>query len=110
MTATEDTLGHGFPPNIAMTAPALGAGEEAGGRAGWGCRLIPIWWKQGRGRPPPRQPHPNGDSHHGPLHEDMPTKKAVPRDKTRSGTNHIWIRIKTRIGFQQISTLRFYRV
>jgi hypothetical protein len=26
------TLEHGFPPGIAMTAPAPGAGEEAGGR------------------------------------------------------------------------------
>ncbi len=37
MAAIRGTRGHGFPPGIAMTAPApQGAGEEAGGRVGWG--------------------------------------------------------------------------
>ena len=40
--------------------------------------------RQGRGRPPPRQPHPHGDSRHGPLYEDMPEKKVVP------GTGLVW--------------------
>ncbi len=59
--------GHGFPPDIAMTAPAPGGGEEREAQAGGGCRrgtlgdILP-----GRGAPP--RPHPRGDSHHGPLH------------------------------------------
>ena len=49
--------------------PAPGAGEEAGGRVGWGSQLSSYGAETGEGaRPPPRQPHPNGDVHHGPLH------------------------------------------
>ncbi|PKL57611.1 MAG: hypothetical protein CVV34_06605 [Methanomicrobiales archaeon HGW-Methanomicrobiales-5] len=52
------TLEHGFPPGIAMTAPAPGAGEEAGGRAGRGLHGY-LWDGDRRGGDPlPRQPRP----------------------------------------------------
>ncbi|CDM26158.1 hypothetical protein BN140_3049 [Methanoculleus bourgensis MS2] len=42
----------GLPPGIRLgTAPAPGAGEEAGGRTGWGFRGTAAW--RGRGRPLP---------------------------------------------------------
>ena len=50
---------HGFPPNIAMTAPALGAGEEAEGRAGWGFQILLHKVETGEGaRPLPASRHP----------------------------------------------------
>ena len=42
--------------------------------------------KTGEGETPPRQPHPHGDSHHGPRHEDMLEKKKVDL-QARSDTN-----------------------
>jgi len=44
------------------TAPAPGAGEEAGGRAGWGLQMSAYKVETGEGAaPPPRQPLPKGD-------------------------------------------------
>ncbi len=35
MAAIRGIRGHGFPPDIVMTAPALKGAGEAGGRVGW---------------------------------------------------------------------------
>ena len=81
MAAIRGTQGHGFPPGIATTAPApsgRGRGPEAGrGGAGETCESL----RETGETPAPRAPTPNGDSHHGPLHEDMSEKKGRPRDK-----------------------------
>ena len=65
---------HGFRGDIATHCPRPSGGEEAGGRAGWGDEVFGSLRKTGEGETPPRQPHPHGDSHHGPRHEDMREK------------------------------------
>ena len=51
----------GFSPGIATHCPhPSGAGEEAGGRAGWGLRggIYEFRRLRGGGEPPPRSPPP----------------------------------------------------
>ena len=51
----------GFPPGIATHCPRpRGAGEEAGGRVGWGLRggIYEFRRLRGGGEPPPRSPPP----------------------------------------------------
>ena len=64
---------HGFPPAIATHCPRpLRAGEEAGGRAGWGLQesLYVVETGEGGCTPLPVSPTPNGDTPHGPLHRE----------------------------------------
>ena len=61
------------------TAPALqegGGGRSAGGVGGQ--QLEAYMMETGEGRAPPRKPHPNGDSHHGPLHGENLEMNRVP--------------------------------
>ncbi len=92
------TLEHGFPPGIAMTAPAPGAGEEAEGRAGWGLQESLMMWRQGRGRPPPRQPHPREVISPRSTAWGHARGKRSSRGQADPGTNLIVVGMKTRNG------------
>lgn len=51
-------------------------------------RLEDARQRPGRGASPPtRQPHPHGDSHHGPQHEDMLARKGRTQGQAGSDTN-----------------------
>jgi hypothetical protein len=54
---------HGFPPTIAMTAPApKGAGEEREARVGWGYKCLrQVETGEGGFSPLPVSPSPKGD-------------------------------------------------
>jgi len=62
---------------------------------------------RGGGDPLPVSPTPMAIATTVHCMRTCPRKKADPRDKARSGTNLIRVRMKTRIGFQQTPTLRF---
>ena len=64
-----------------------GGGSRSAGGVGLmtGTNLYAL--ETGEGKTPPRQPHPHGDSHHGPQHEDMLARKGRTRGQAGSGTN-----------------------
>ena len=82
----------GFPPGIATHCPRpRGAGEEAGGRVGWGLRggIYEFRHLRGGGSPPPRSPPP----------EAMPTTvpcPGEPGDTPRSPPVLRWVGAITR--------------
>ena len=64
---------------IAMTAPAPargGGGARSAGGVGSmrGVERLCVG-DRGGAKAPPRQPHPHGESHHGPQYADMSTGK-----------------------------------
>jgi|GEM_PF-6430731 len=64
-----------------------GGGARSAGGVGLmtGTDLYAL--ETGEGKTPRRQPHPHGDSHHGPQHEDMLARKGRTRGQAGSGTN-----------------------
>jgi hypothetical protein len=79
---------HGFPPGIAMTAPApgRGRGRSAQRGRGGGCRKSAYeYLLRGGGNPLPC-PLPHGDSHHGPLPGEVPGENRV-RARSPSGAS-----------------------
>jgi hypothetical protein len=57
-----------------------GGGARSAGGVG-SMKYADLRERQGRGKPLPVSPTPDGDNHHGPRHEDTPEKKDRPWNK-----------------------------